>query len=339
MPIIDRIKFDCDNDDVLVWKFPSEDLSLGCQLIVNQSQEAVFLKSGQVVDVFGPGTHTLTSGNLPLLNKIINFPFGGKTPFTAEVWFVTQTAKRNLKWGTSAPIQLIDPLYNFPISLRAFGQWGIRLENSRSFVSQLVGTRRIADSVQVEEYFSGEILQRLSDALAKYLVEKSIPVMQLASKLNDLSGFVQNDISSEFSRFGIEVVNFNVERVSIPPEEQKKIQDILAKRLEMVELSQVNVGQGYITSKSFETLEKAAANEGIAGSLLAGGLGLGMGLGGGLAAGQQMAQTLKVDAAPKTLASDGDIVSRLAKLKTILDAGLISQEDFDNKKKEILSLL
>ena len=339
MALIDRIKHDAPNDDVLVWKFPSEELTLGAQLIVNQSQEAVFLKAGEVVDIFGPGTHTLTSGNLPLLNKIVNFPFGGKTPFTAEVWFVNKTAKRNLKWGTSAPIQLVDPLYNFPVSVRAFGQWGIRLENSRSFVSQLVGTRRIADSAQVDEYFSGEIIQRLSDALAKYLVDRSVPVLQLASKLNDLSGFVQSDLSSEFSRFGIEVVNFNVERVSIPPEEQKRLQDVLAKRLEMEQLSQVQVGQGYITAKTFETLEKAAANEGVAGSLLAGGLGVGMGLGGGLAAGQQMAQSLKVDAMPKSTGSENDLVSKLAKLKSVLDAGLISQEEFDNKKKELLSLL
>jgi membrane protease subunit (stomatin/prohibitin family) len=339
MALIDRIKFDCVDDEVLVWKFPSEDLTLGAQLIVNQSQEAVFLKSGEVVDIFGPGTHTLTSGNLPILSKIVNFPFGGASPFTAEVWFVNKTAKRNLKWGTSAPIQLIDPLYNFPISVRAFGQWGIRLENSRSFVAQLVGTRRIADSAQVEEYFSGEILQRLSDALAKYLVERGIPVLQIASKLNDLSGFVLNDISSEFYRFGIEIVNFNIERVSIPPEEQKRLQDVLAKRFEMEQLSQLHVGQGYIAAKTFETLDKAAGNEGVAGSLLAGGLGVGMGLGGGLAAGQQMAQSLKVDAMPKTINSDDDLVSKLAKLKSVLDAGLISQEEFDNKKKELLSQL
>lgn len=344
MALVDRVKFNSPDDSVLVWKFPSEELSLGTQLIVNQSQEAVFVKSGQVVDVFGPGTHTLSTGNLPLLNNIVNFPFGGKTPFTAEIWYINKTAKRDLKWGTNGPIQIIDPLYNFPVSVRSFGKWGIRVENSRSFVTQLVGTLRFADSEKIEEYFSGEILQRLSDALAKYFVEKRVPVLHVAAKLNELSLFVQGDISPEFDRFGIEIVNFNVERVSIPPEEQQRFQDIMAKRLEMEALSQVQVGQGYVTAKSFETLEKAAENQGAAGSLLAGGLGLGMGLGGGVVAGQQLAQNMNVHPAaptqstPASLTPD-DPIAKLGKLKTLLDGGLISKEDYDKKKNEVLSTL
>jgi len=344
MAIVDRVKFDSPDDSVLVWKFPSEELSLGTQLIVNQSQEAVFVKSGQVVDVFGTGTHTLSTGNLPLLGKIVNFAFGGRTPFTAEVWYVNKTVKRDLKWGTNGPIQIIDPLYNFPVSVRAFGKWGIRVDKSRSFVTQLVGTLRFADSEKVEEYFSGEILQRLSDALAKYFVEKRVPVFHVTAKLNELSLFVQGDIAPEFDRFGIEIVNFNVERVSIPSEEQQRFQDIMAKRLEMEALSQVQVGQGYVTAKSFETLEKAADNQGAAGGLLAGGLGLGMGLGGGMVAGQQLAQNMSVHAVnppaqiPAATVGD-DPAGKLGKLKTLLEGGLISQDDFDKKKAEILAAL
>jgi membrane protease subunit (stomatin/prohibitin family) len=344
MALVDRVKFNSPDDSFLVWKFPNEELSLGTQLIVNQSQEAVFVKSGVIVDIFGPGTHTLSTGNLPLLNKIINFPFGGKTPFTAEIWYVNKTAKRDLKWGTNGPIQIIDPLYNFPVSVRSFGKWGIRVENSRSFVTQLVGTLRFADSEKIEEYFGGEIIQRLSDALAKYFVEKRVPVLHVAAKLNELSLFVQGDISSEFERFGIEIVNFNVERVSIPPEEQQRFQDIMAKRLEMETFSQIQVGHGYVAAKSFETLEKAAGNEGAAGGLLAGGLGLGMGLGGGMVAGQQLAQNINVQPSPPTpqapiAATNDDPVAKMGKLKNLLEGKLISQEDFDKKKAEILATL
>jgi membrane protease subunit (stomatin/prohibitin family) len=98
-------------DDILAWKFPSDDLKLGSQFVVNQSQDAVFLKGGRVFDLSGPGRHTLSTANLPLLSAVVNLPFGNETPFAAEIWFVNKTVKRDLKWGTSARIPLIDPVY------------------------------------------------------------------------------------------------------------------------------------------------------------------------------------------------------------------------------------
>jgi membrane protease subunit (stomatin/prohibitin family) len=338
MAIVDRIKHDAPTDDLLVWKFPSEELSLGAQLIVNQSQDAVFVKGGQALDVFGPGTHTLASGNLPFLNKLINFPFGGKTPFTAEVWYVNKTAKRDMKWGTKGPIQIIDPTYQFPVSVRAFGRWGLRVSNSQSFVNQLVGTLKTTDAQRIEEFFIGEIVQRLSDALAKYFIQENISVFQVSAKLNDLSVFTQNAISPEFDRFGIEVVNFNVERISIPDEEQKKFQEILGKRMEIDQISKANVGQAYATMRTFDTLESAAKNSGgAAGNLLAGGMGLGMGVGAGFPIGQQMGQAMNVQPQQPPAQAPVDPMAKLQKMKQMLDAGLITQQEYDDKKKEILS--
>jgi membrane protease subunit (stomatin/prohibitin family) len=339
MAIIDVVKYDAGTDTILVWKYPGEELRLGTQLIVNQSQEAVFVKGGQVADVFGPGTHTLSTGNLPFLNKIVNFPFGGKTPFTAEVWYVNKIVKRDLKWGTKGAIQIIDPLYNFPVSVRSFGQWGLRIADSRSFVSQIVGTLKTTDTARIEEYFAGEIVQKLSNELARYFVEKNVSVFQVSAKLNELSAFTQAGISPEFERFGIEIVNFNVERISIPAEEQQKFQEILAKRMEMEQLSSVKVGQGYIAARTFDTLEKAAQNEsGLAGGLLAGGLGLGMGMGAGVQVGQQVGQAMSVQSQPVAAPAD-DPMAKLEKLKKMFDAGFITQDDFGKKKAEILATL
>lgn len=97
MAIIDRIRFDAPSEEMLVWRYPGEQLRLGSQLVVNQSQEAVFVKGGEALDVFGPGTHTLSTGNLPLLHRLVNLSFGGDTSFTAEVWFINKTVKRDLK--------------------------------------------------------------------------------------------------------------------------------------------------------------------------------------------------------------------------------------------------
>jgi membrane protease subunit (stomatin/prohibitin family) len=336
MALVDRIKFDSPSDSILVWKFPSEELRLGAQLIVNQSQEAVFVKGGQALDVFGPGTHTLTTGNIPLLTKLVKLPFGGQTPFTAEIWYVNKTVKRDLAWGTRTPIQIIDPVYNYPVSIRSYGQWGIRIDDARSFVTQMVGSMRLAESQKVEDYFIGEILQRLSDALAKYFVEKNVSAFQANAKLNELSMMTAEAIRPEFARFGVEIVNFNVQNISIPKEEQQKFQEILGKRMEIDQISQARVGTAYTTMRTFDTLEKAAENQGAAGSLLAGGLGLGLGMGAGIPAGQQLAQSMS---APPGQATGGDIASKLQKLKGLFDSGLITQEDFDRKKQKLLEEL
>lgn len=337
MRIVDRIKYDAPDDTQIVWKFPGEDLRLGSQLIVNQSQEVVFVKGGQALDTFGPGTHTLSTGNLPLLNRLVNFPFGGKTPFSAEVWYVNTMVKRDMKWGTKGPVQIIDPQFNFPVSVRAFGRWGFRIDEPRSFVVKLVGTLRTTDSARIEEHFTGEITQRLSDALAKCLVEKQTSVFQANARLNEISAFVTGDITPEFTRFGIEIINFNIERVSIPEEEQKKFQEVLGKRMEIEQISGAKVGQAYATMRTFDTLEKAAVNEGGgSGQLLGAGLGIGAGLGAGVPIGQQLGHAMNIH--PEQPVTD-DPMAKLQKLKQILDGGLITQEDFDAKKKTILESL
>jgi len=332
MPLIDRIKFDAPSDDILVWKIPTEEIKLGSQLIVNQSQEALFLKGGEVCDLFGPGTHTLSTANLPLLHKLINLPFGGETPFSAEVWFINKTVKRDLKWGTQSPIPLIDPTYNYPISARAFGRWGLRVQDSRNFVLHIVGSQMAADSAKVLEYFIGEIHQRFSAALAKFITEEKTSIFEINVRLNDLSQFSSSVISPEFARFGIELINFNVERVSIPDNELAKFQEVFGRRMEIEQISKAKVGQAYTTMRTFDTLEKAAENpSGGAGALLAGGLGLGIGVGAGVPLGKQVGESMNI--APQ---GGQDAVARLQTLKRMLDDKLITQDEFEAKKKAIL---
>ncbi len=336
MAIIDRIKFDSPSDDVLVWKFPSEELRLGSQLIVNQSQEALFVKGGKVLDLFGPGTHTLTTSNIPILGKLVNLPFGGETPFSAEVWYVNKTVKRDLKWGTKSPIPIIEPKYNYPVNIRAFGQWGIRIQDSRSFLKQIVGSLPGADSAKVHDYFIGEIVQRLSGILAKFFITGKISIFEANMQLDELSALSMESISPEFGRFGIEIINFNIERITIPDEEVKKFQEIFGKRMEIEQISQAQVGQAYVTMRTFDTMEKAAGNSGAAGGIMAGGLGLGMGVGAGMPIGQQMGQAMNIQPAQTPAQNGNDDMARLQKAKQLLDAGLITPEEFQAKKKEIL---
>lgn len=332
MTLIDRVKYDAPDDTSFVWKFPSEDLKIGSQVIVNESQEVIFVKGGQALDVLPPGTHTLTTGNIPLLNKLINLPFGGDPPFTAEVWYINKTVKRDLKWGTPAPIQVMDSTLGFPVSVRSFGKWGARIENSRSFVTQIVGSQLTADDQKVHSYFIGEIIQNLSKTIATAINVNKISILEVTSALGDISKLVNQLIEKEFQRFGIEIVNFNIESINIPDEEMEKIQKVFEKTLEAKELSKIQVGGAFNTIKTFEVLNNAAENpaEGVGVGAM---LGAGIGLGAGLPLGSQLGQKLDINEKQDT---SQDPTDRLKKLKDMLEQGLITEEQFNLKRDEIL---
>lgn len=334
MAIIDVVKYTPTDDSEFVCKFPSEDLRLGTQVIVNEAQEAIFVKGGVALDIFTAGTYTLSTGNIPLLNKLINLPFGGNTPFSAEVWFINKTVKRDLKWGTMSPILLRDPLVGMPVNVRAFGRWGIKITDSRSFVTQITGAKVETNSQNIKEYFTGEVIQKLSANLAAAVVKEKISVVDINAYLNELSKFTFENIVSEFGKYGIEVVNFNIENVNLSEEDVKKYQEKFEASAEVLAARANNVD--YNTVKSFEILQKSAENP-SAGSGLGAMLNAGIGLGVGLPIGQQLSQNINITP-PVSAQGSGqeDPMVRLKKLKMMLDEALITQEIYDAKREEIL---
>jgi len=339
MAFIDRVKYDAPDDTSFVWKYPSEDLKIGTQVIVNQGQEVLFVKGGEVLDTLGPGTHTLSTGNIPILNKLINLPFGGDTPFAAEVWYINKTVKRDLKWGTPSPIQVFDNTLGFPVSARSFGKWGARIENSRSFVTQIVGSQLTADDHKITEYFIGEIIQKLSSTIATAVNVNNVSILQISASLNELSKLTLEFIKKEFERFGLEVVNFNIESINIPPEEMGKIQAVFEKTLEARELSKVQVGGAFTAIKTFDVLQAASENQSDGGGGGVGSfLGAGIGLGAGLPLGSQMGQQMDISN-NQNKESTSEPLERLKKLKGMLEEGLITDEQFAQKREEILKEL
>jgi membrane protease subunit (stomatin/prohibitin family) len=181
----------------------------------------------------------------------------------------------------------------------------------------------------------GEINQRFSAALAKFIHEDKTSIFEINVKLNDLSRYSAEAIRPEFALFGIELINFNVERVSIPDNELAKFQEVSGRRMEIEQISKAKVGQAYSTMRTFDTLEKAAENPGGgAGAFLAGGLGLGVGVGAGAPLGKQLGEALAV---PRQ--GEQDVLARLQTLKRMLDEKLITQSEFDVKKQEIMDSL
>jgi membrane protease subunit (stomatin/prohibitin family) len=331
MALIDVIKNESPSDNMLVWKHPNEKIKLGAQLIVGEGQVAVFVRGGEALDVFGPGTFTLETGNIPLLEKLVNLPFGGDTPFSAEVWFVVTTTKRDMKWGTANPIPLMDKTIGFPVSLRAYGKWGFLISNPRAFLLQFVGSKKQLDSSKIYDYLIGEILQRLSDMLSEK-VRDGMAVLEINAELNELSAEGKLTISKEFNKYGLLVSNFNIENINIPQEELTKIQEVYAKTFEAREFSGVDIGKNYSTIKSFEIMGDAANNQSDSG--VGGMMAAGLGLGAALPLGQQMGQKMIND--QNNSKEIDTVTNKLEKLKKLLDQGLISETVYNEKQKEIL---
>lgn len=279
MAIIDRIKYDGSVNGIqwLIYKCPSEEFVLGSQLIVNQGQEALFFKGGEALDLFGPGTHTLSTGNLPLLKKLVNLPFGGKTPFSAEIYYINKIANLDMKWGTSTPIPLEDPKYGLILNIGARGQYGITINDSRLFVSRIIGAipnGTTTNSLSILRHFNGLINSKIKSVTASYMIQKRISFLEISQYLTELSLEFQNSLSEEFDRFGIELTNFYCESIAPKSEEYEKLQEYK---------EELALGQSfYQQRRSLDILEKFAENPST-GSIANAGIGLGMGLG---AAGQ-----------------------------------------------------
>lgn len=300
MAIVEVVKYN-GNPDVFAWKYPSEELGTWTQLIVNESQEAVLFKGGKALDLFESGRHTLETANIPLLNKIINLPFGGRSPFTAEVWYINKAYSLDIKWGTSTPIQLQDPKYKVFVPIRSFGQFGIQIDDSRKFLIKLVGTLPVFDKTSILKYFRGLYLTKVKDAISSYLVHKQISVMEINAYIDELSEHVKERIIPTMDEYGIKLVNFYINDISVPEDDEavKKLKDALAKRAEMD-----IVGYNYVQERSFDTLEGAATNPGSGqAGLMGAGIGLGMGVGVGGAVGAQVggiAQNMMTNTEKKT---------------------------------------
>lgn len=227
--LIDRIKYDgLSNEQMwIVYKYPNESFVLGSQLIVNQGQEALFFKGGVALDLFGPGTYTLQTGNLPLLNEFVSLPFGGDTPFTAEVYYVNKITKLNMNWGTATPFSIEDPKYEIILPIRAHGTYGLRIKDARMFVNELIGAIPNGSTITYENvarYFSGILASKIKNVVSKYMIKRRISFLEITAYFEQISNDCQEIVKDEFDRFGIEILYFSIEAIAPPKEAYEKLQ-------------------------------------------------------------------------------------------------------------------
>ena len=277
MALVDIVKYES-NDEEFIHKFPFEDIKLGSQLIVNVSQTAFFVKGGEILDQFNSGTHTLSTENIPILNRLINLPSGNQSPFQAEVWFVNLVSRLGLKWGTTAPIQLEDPKYGIIVPIRAFGQYGIKIKNPRLFFESLVGNMETFTADRINEYFKGKLLSSLTTIISNKLIKDQVSILEINSLLEDLSQFSQESINQTFLHYGIELVNFYFVSINFPETDPSVVK--LKEAKDWSAKLKILGKDVYQMDRSFGVLDKAAENDsGISGSLMGAGIGLGIGTG------------------------------------------------------------
>ncbi len=273
MKIFDVIKYEGGNN-VFVWKFPGEDFNTLSQLIVHESQEAIFFKDGRALDLFGTGKYTLHSQNIPLIRRLVNLPFNGESPFHCEVYFINKVVSMDILWGTSSPVPIQDALYKIILPVRANGQFGIRVKDSKKLLVQLVGTIDQFDQQTVKRYFKGILLTNIKDYIATQFVQKQISFLEIHSHLKEISSGIQEQLAQEFLTYGIELVHFNVNEITPPDDDPSyaQLKNALAKKAEMSVM-----GYDYQQERTFDILNRAAANEGVSSDIMGAGLGLGMG--------------------------------------------------------------
>lgn len=349
MAIIDRIKWD-GSPDILAWKFPSQDLSTWSQLIVNETQDAFLVSGGIYEGPFGPGQHQLTTENLPILRDLMGLVFGGQSPFSAEVWFVNKIISLDVKWGTPDPIQLKDPLYDLMIPVRAFGQYGVKVVDSKKFLLKLVGTLADFNSKTLAEYFKGIFLSKIKSLIANIIIKEKISVLEITTDLDKISNELQKLLSPEMFDFGLMLTKFTVISINVPEDDSAVImlKGALAKKTEMGIL-----GFNYHQERSFDVMQSAASNQG--GGIIA--TGIGLGVGGALGVGMSQAmhsivnnnlttpqpqtQTVtsqNVNEGSLNQMNQVDKIKFLKELAELKNQGIITDAEFQSEKSKIFKL-
>ena len=279
MAVFDVVRFDgLRAREWIIYKYPADGIVWGSQLIVQEGQMALFIKGGKVYDYLEPGTYTLDSKNLPILAKFVNIPFGGKTPFSAEIYFLNVTTKLDIYWGTSDPIALVDPKYFVKLRVRAFGQMGLKVVDGVLFFEELIGGMDKNDAVKydkVKEFYRGLVVLKTKSVIAETIINEKISALDISARLEDISEKSKRKLESEFEKYGLKIVNFYVDSVNFPDEDFEKINSILENKAEF----EIMGDNRYVTKRSFDVYETAAGNEnGVAGAFAAGGVGLGAGV-------------------------------------------------------------
>lgn len=369
--ITEVIKYEGDNS-TFIWKHPCEDFNSLTQLIVHESQEAIFFMNGQALDLFGAGRYTLETQNIPLIGKALNRATGDKTPFHCEVYFINKTEQMSIKWGTDSKVQFLEPTYGFPISIGASGEMSLRAEDSRKLLLKLVGTENFLGQQKLVSFFRAFLMTRVKTYIAHIMKTNAINIFEIDENLTSFSENIKKLLIPDFADYGISLERFFVTTVVKPDGDRqyekfkelhfRQYADIAeAKLRQQTEIinaeteaqktvidskaqaaKRAQEGYTYAQERGFDVAEQVAQNEAV-GQFTNMGVGLGTMAGVGGAVGSVVGNAVNgaMNAAqteqPATQTDDmAAFKAKVEKLAVMKNAGLISDEEFNNMKAELL---
>ena len=373
MKIADIIKYEGDNS-TFIWKHPCEDFNCLTQLIVHESQEAIFFMNGQALDMFGAGRYTLETQNIPLIGKVLNKATDDKTPFHCEVYFINKTEQMNIKWGTDSRVQYIEPTYGFPLSIGASGEMSLRAEDSRKLLLKLVGTESYLGQQQLTNYFRSFLMTRVKTYIAQVMKTNSINIFEIDENLTMFSNAIKNLLVGDFADYGVALEQFFVTTILKPDGDRqyekfkelhfRQYADIAeAKLRQQTEIinaeteaqktvidskaqatKRAQEGYTYQQERGFDVAEKVAQNEAV-GEFTNMGVGFGTmaGVGGAVGGmvGGMMNDAMNSATAPAAPATPADgmaaFKAKVEKLTVMKEAGMLSDEEFNSMKAKLLS--
>ena len=304
MPIQQIVKYEGDNS-TFIWKHPAEDFNTNSQLIVHESQEAIFFLNGQPLDLFGSGKYTLETANIPLLRHIINIPTGGVSAFHCEVYFINKVEQMAIPWGTDSKVQYMEPSFGFPISVGAGGEMSLRVADSKNLLLKLVGTESVLSRERLVSYFRAFLMARVKTYIAQVFKESKISIFEADEHLNEFSDALKEKLIPDFTEYGIALERFFVTRIVKPEgdsqyekfkelyfrqyadiaeaklrqqvgviDQQTEAQKMVIQSQGIAQKRKIE-GYTYQQERGFDVAEQLAQNEG-AGNFSSAGIGLGM---------------------------------------------------------------
>ena len=373
--IADVIKYEGDNS-TFIWKHPVEDFNSLTQLIVHESQEAIFFMNGQALDLFGPGRYTLETQNIPKIGKLLNRTTDGETPFHCEVYFINKTEQMSIKWGTDSRVQYVEPTYGFPISIGASGEMSLRVEDSRKLLVKLVGTEKDLGQQKLIGFFRAFLMTRVKTYIAQVIKANAINIFEIDENLTSFSENIHKLLIPDFADYGVSLERFFVTNISKPDGDRqyekfkelhfRQYADIAEAKLRQqtdiiyaqTEAQKVVIdsqaqatkraqeGYTYAQERGFDVAEKVAQNEAV-GQFTNMGVGLGTmaGVGGvvGSVVGGAVNNAMEAasqPAQPQQSQPADDMAAfkaKVEKLTIMKESGLISDEEFNSMKAQLLS--
>ena len=373
--IAEIIKYEGDNS-TFIWKHPCEDFNSLTQLIVHESQEAIFFMNGQALDLFGPGRYTLETENIPKIGKVLNRTTGDKTPFHCEVYFINKAEQMAIKWGTDSKVQYVDPTYGFPISIGASGEMSLRAEDSRKLLVKLVGTENYLGQQQLIGFFRAFLMTRVKTYIAQVIKANAINIFEIDENLTAFSENIHKLLIPDFADYGIALERFFVTNIVKPDGDRqyekfkelhfRQYADIaeatLRQKTDLIyaqteaqkggidsqaqATKRAQEGYTYAQERGFDVAEKVAQNEAV-GQFTNMGVGLGTmaGVGGavGGVVGNAVGGALQAASEPaqptqpaQTTDDMAAFKAKVEKLGMMKEAGLITEEEFAAMRAELL---